>query len=365
MKFLHTADLHIGKRTEGRSRLSEQQSALSRIAEIAREEKIDLALIAGDVFDVPSPSAEAKRTFYRFALELSSVCSVVAISGNHDSAADLSAPNDLAEAADIRLIGAPERLTYIAHGEKINVGALPYPDEAVLRGYDGEFSDRVKAYISEYTSHFEQGENNILLSHLFMTGSSEEADENTLGPARMLPKTVLPEDCYSALGHIHKPSAVSKSRNAYYSGSPLNYHFDGDNDKSVIVAEMSGGKVIDVRRIPIGCGRKLVTEEATDFAGAVEALGRNEGNLVKLRYVSRLPLGMTEIKELRSYECFVKLEPIIKQEIGERTESLKTKSDDELFAMYYENYYHEKPTDGIMSLFAEILAAAKGEQCDR
>lgn len=365
MKFLHTADLHIGKRTEGRLRLDEQKAVLARIAEIAREENVDLALVAGDVFDVPSPSAEAKRTFYRFALSLASVCPVVAISGNHDSAADLSAPNDIAEAADIRLIGAPERLTFDIRGEKTNVGALPYPDEAALRGYDGEFTDRVKAYVAEYTSHFKPGENNILLSHLFMTGSSEEADENTLGPARMLPKTVLPGNCYSALGHIHKPSVVSKSGNAYYSGSPLNYHFDGDNEKSVIVAEMTGGKVTDVRRIPLGCGKKLATETVTDFIGATEALKRNEGNLVKLRYVSRIPLGMTEIKELRSYECFVKLEPIMETETVCETTSLKTKSDDELFAMYYESKYGEKPSDGMMSLFAELLAAAKGEQCDR
>ena len=363
MKFLHTADLHIGKRTEGRLRLDEQKAALGEIVGIAKAENVDLALIAGDVFDVASPSAEAKRIFYRFALGLASVCPVVAVSGNHDGAAELSAPAELADAADIKLVGAPARLTYTAGGEKINVAAVPYPDERALSPFDGEYGERVSSLLRDTCSHFESGQNNILLTHLFMTGANEEADENTLGPARMLPKTVLPAGCYTALGHIHKPSVVSRRLNAHYAGSPLNYHFDGGNDKSVIVCEMTGGAVMDVKRIELMSGRTLVTETVTDFDGAVAALESNDGNLVKIRYVSNLPLTLSETKKLRSYECFVKLEPVMTGlKGGADGVSVKTRSDEELFRAYYESRLGGKPSDSIMTLFADVLARAKGEE---
>lgn len=363
MKFLHTADLHIGKRTEGRLRLDEQRAVLDEIAAIAKTENVDLALIAGDVFDVVSPSAEAKRLFYRFALDLADVCPVLAIAGNHDGAAELSAPSELADAAEIKLIGRAMAYDSVAGGEPVHVAALPYPDEGALRPFEGSYTERMQALIAETCGNFRAGENNIFLSHLFMSGSNEEAEENTLGPARMLPKTVLPAGCYTALGHIHKPSVVSRSGNAYYAGSPLPYHFDGDRngEKSVIVAEMRGGDIVDVRRVPLSSGRKLVVEEVDDFAAAAEALERNEGNLVKLRYVSSVPLTMSETKTLKSFECFVKLEAVARpeKEAGERA-TVKTKSDEELFSMYYEKKNGAKPSDGLRTLFADILAEAKG-----
>lgn len=363
MKFLHTADLHIGKRTEGRARLDEQRVVLAEIASVARSEKVALALIAGDVFDVCSPTAEAKRVFYRFAIDLASVCPVIAVAGNHDGAAELSAPSELAEAADIRLIGAPESLTLDIGGEKVNVAALPYPDERALSPYEGEYCERVAALIKSVSGHFKQGENNILLSHLFMTGANEEPDENTLGPARMLPKTILPEDCYAALGHIHKPMAVGKRLNAYYAGSPLNYHFDGSGDKSVVIGEITGGNVTEVRRVRLETGRELVTETVTDISGAVAALEKNAGKLVKLRYVSSEPLSISETKKLRSYECFVKLEPVIGEvKTTDGGASVKTRTDEELFLAYYQSRRGEKPTDSLMTLFADLLARAKGEK---
>lgn len=363
MKFLHTADLHIGKRLEGRARFDEQKAALCEIALIAKTEKADVALIAGDVFDVTSPSAEAKRMFYRFALELADVCPVIAISGNHDGAAELSAPSDLADAADIKLIGSPGLLTMNVGGENLNVAAVPYPDERTLSPYDGEYGERVAALLRDTASGFRKGENNILLSHLFMTGASEEPSENTLGPARMLPKTVIPDGCYAALGHIHKPSVVSKSRHIYYAGSPLNYHFDGTNAKSVIIGEMTGGELKKIERVPLLSGKTLITERVDDFDGAVAALERNGGNLVKLQYASDEPLSLSETKKLRSYECFVKLEPITrerKEESGRA--SIKTKTDAELFTAYYESRKGEKPSDSLMSLYADLLALAKGEK---
>src|SRR5215510_12620139 len=85
MRFLHTADWHIGKSLRGRSRMSEHESALSEVLYIARMEKVDAVLVAGDIFDSQAPNADAERLVYHFLAELAALrIPAVLIAGNHD-----------------------------------------------------------------------------------------------------------------------------------------------------------------------------------------------------------------------------------------------------------------------------------------
>ena len=61
MKFLHTADWHIGKTLKGRDRLDEQRAVLGEIVRIAEEQQVDAVLMAGDVYDSVAPSAPAQQ----------------------------------------------------------------------------------------------------------------------------------------------------------------------------------------------------------------------------------------------------------------------------------------------------------------
>ena len=70
MRFLHTADWHVGKPLRGRSRLDEYAAALDEVGRIAVESKVDAVLIAGDIFDSPSPPAEAEKLVYDFLARL-------------------------------------------------------------------------------------------------------------------------------------------------------------------------------------------------------------------------------------------------------------------------------------------------------
>lgn len=367
MKILHTADLHIGKRLEGKTRLDEQTAVLGEICDIARREKVDAVVVAGDIFDVSTPHADAKRAFYRFALACAESAPFIAIAGNHDSPEDFTAPRELAEAADIKLIGAGEFVSYDISGERLNIAAVPYPDDSRIKsaaGGEETFAERIEKHIKGFTGNFVRGENNVLLSHLYMTGAAEAGDENALGPARMLPKSLLPDGCYIALGHIHKPMTVSKTKNAYYSGSPLNYHFDSaaDNDKSVIVADMTAGVVKDVKRIPLTSGIPLVTVSVTDFDGAMRALDENPDALVKIKYESALPLAAGEAKKLRAKPNFVKIEVTITRQGSAAKHSMKAKTDAELFDLYYKQMTGEEAGDDIKDMFAEIIGQAGGRR---
>ncbi|MGL5684597.1 MAG: metallophosphoesterase family protein, partial [Vagococcus fluvialis] len=91
MKFLHTADWHIGRKLNGFSLLEEQKNAFKQIMKIAKDEEVDAIIIAGDLYDRSVPSVEAVALFNDMMLEMNLVSKfpVLAISGNHDSATRL------------------------------------------------------------------------------------------------------------------------------------------------------------------------------------------------------------------------------------------------------------------------------------
>ena len=110
MKILHTADWHLGKRLEQYSRLEEQHEVLNEICEIADREDVDAVLIAGDLFDHPNPPIEAIDLFYQTLKRLSKDGQrpVIGIAGNHDSPDRVQAPDPLARASGIILMGYPK-----------------------------------------------------------------------------------------------------------------------------------------------------------------------------------------------------------------------------------------------------------------
>ena len=91
MRFLHTADLHLGKQMNDLSLLQDQEYILRQIVSIAERERADAVLIAGDIYQRSAPQAEAVALFDRFVCDLAGLgIKVIAISGNHDSALRVS-----------------------------------------------------------------------------------------------------------------------------------------------------------------------------------------------------------------------------------------------------------------------------------
>ena len=106
MKFLHTGDLHIGKTVNGFSMLEDQKKALTQMVEIAKREKVQAFVIAGDVYDRAIPTAEAVLLFNDFLSELHELSiEVLCISGNHDSPERLSFLEQVLEKNKIHMAG--------------------------------------------------------------------------------------------------------------------------------------------------------------------------------------------------------------------------------------------------------------------
>jgi exonuclease SbcD len=267
MKFIHTADLHIGKIVCEHSMLDEQRHILARILEAVDSEKPDAVLIAGDVYDKPVPSAEAVAVLDDFLVELAArKVRTFVLSGNHDSAERIAFGGRLMEKSGVHVSqvydGKFVPVTLSDSEGEVDVWMLPFVRpvnvRACLAGDDErdavkDYTSAVKAALAQM--HFTPGRRNVLLAHQFVTGAERSESEENVGGLDNVDATVFAAFDYVALGHIHKPQNVLKGDDgtvrARYSGTPLKYSLsEAVHKKSLTVVELNAGKHV-LREIPL------------------------------------------------------------------------------------------------------------------
>jgi len=385
MRVLHTSDWHIGKRLMGRERLDEQSAVLDELISLCEREEIDLVLVAGDIFDTYTPSAEAEELFYsKIKLVAGENRSVLLISGNHDDGVRLSASAPLAVESGIYIVGnsrAPLPLTsqrkvhpvssgkgYAVfeneRGERVFISTLPYPNEARFKEEKSELS-----YVEQMVKWIEEGEQgrvegipSIFMAHLFVLGGivSESEREIDLGGARALPCEALPKSDYIALGHLHKKQKMGKEH-CYYSGSPLQYSFDESYEKSVRVFELNGNGVENLREIPLTAGKKLIRLEADSPALATELLEKYPDALVEMTLRLTAPLTSGEAMELSKNKNLVSLLTEVRSESELAFESRKNLGNEKLFVEFYRSQYGVEPDDELKTLFLSVMSDIEHE----
>lgn len=84
MRLLHTSDWHIGVAHHGLDRSEDHDKVFAQIKALAIEEKVDLILNTGDLFDSPYPSVETLKYGWGVLEELAAIAPVVVVCGNHD-----------------------------------------------------------------------------------------------------------------------------------------------------------------------------------------------------------------------------------------------------------------------------------------
>ena len=267
MKFIHTADLHIGKSVCEHSMLNEQRHILARILEAVDSEKPDAVLIAGDVYDKPVPSAEAVAVLDDFLVELAArKVRTFVLSGNHDSAERIAFGGRLMEKSGVHVSqvydGKFVPVTLSDSEGEVDVWMLPFVRPVTVRAnlVTDEERDAVKDYTSAVNAalaqmHFTPGRRNVLLAHQFVTGAERSESEENVGGLDNVDATVFAAFDYVALGHIHKPQNVLKGDDgtvrARYSGTPLKYSLsEATHKKSLTVVELGAGKSV-LREIPL------------------------------------------------------------------------------------------------------------------
>ena len=384
MKILHTSDLHIGKKLDGVSRLDEQRAVLYEILNIASENNVDIALIAGDVFDTFIPSAEAENLFFDFLDELSKrEIITVCISGNHDDADRLTASKTLASKRGIYLCGGSNQFENAEHfgiklvecganhllfekdGERVFIATVQYFGEAPI-GYEIDkeqpFNDRVKDILHKIFANKSNDACGILLTHLFMLGGSRSEGERDidLGGVKVLSPSAIPTCCqYTALGHLHKKQIASKEKNAIYSGSPLQYSYDEvGEDKSVVILDIENNRVSNISEVKLTSGKKLAKLSCVGVENAEGILLEHTDKFVDLTVITDRPLTFDETAEIKkrfTNVTKIKLELIGDIEQGS-VAGRKNLSEKELFVEFYKQKYGNAPDDDILKAYLEIMS---------
>ncbi|MCG8794560.1 exonuclease SbcCD subunit D C-terminal domain-containing protein [Tenacibaculum finnmarkense] len=271
MKILHTADWHLGHRLHEHSQLEEQTLFLAWIENYISNEKIDLLLISGDIFDTSSPSNQSLTMYYNFLVKLqkTSCKNIIITGGNHDSPGTLNAPKELLNALSIKVVGkATEKISdevfeININDEKVLIGAVPYlRDGDIRRAVAGEsFDDLTDKYKKALINHYQEiaiesekiNSSNapvIAMGHLFATGGSvSDSEQNiyvgTLGHIGAQDFPIYFD--YVALGHLHRPQIVGENDKIRYSGSPNILSFSElTYDKKIIVLEISANKISNI-----------------------------------------------------------------------------------------------------------------------
>ncbi|ETA82441.1 exonuclease SbcCD subunit D [Youngiibacter fragilis] len=289
MKFIHAADLHIGRYLKDISLLDDQEDALNQLIQIINEESPDALVIAGDVYDRSVPREDAVRVYNSFLTRLAELgVNVFLITGNHDSSERVQVLNSLLETHGLLLQGHPEdplkKVGIRDEFGEVSFYFLPYKDSFALREIYGlnESKDDSVLY-DEIIRRSAAGDGNrkVLIFHGFVTPGVKEDMETsdserllTVGGTDFVMAEVFDIFDYVALGHLHKPQWVRKGK-IRYSGSLMKYSFSEANHmKSISVVEMDKEGIVEVRERHITPLRDLVILKGS-FSDLMNSPGEN------------------------------------------------------------------------------------------
>lgn len=266
MKFLHLADLHLGKRVNGFSMLEDQTHILRQILAILDDEQPDGVLIAGDVYDKSVPSVEAVELLDGFLTELRARgVPVLLISGNHDSPERLAFGGRVMDSCGIHISpvydGALAPVTLQDAFGPVHVWLLPFVKPAHVRRWfpDADIESYTDA-VAEAVAHMDidTAARNVLVTHQFVTGGARSGSEElSVGGTDNVDSGVFAPFDYVALGHLHGAQHIGRET-IRYAGSPLKYSFsEARQHKSVTVVTLGEKGDVQVRTVALTPLREL------------------------------------------------------------------------------------------------------------
>jgi exonuclease SbcD len=387
MRFLHTADWHLGRTIRGRSRQAEFEAVLAELIDVARHEQVEAMLVCGDIFDSSTPSPESERLLNDTLRECVGLgMQVVLLAGNHDNPRRLEALGRLSELVGVFVqstVRAPEDGGVITlHGEEhvARIAALPWIREGHVIDAAALFASEHDARIQTYADQagrvlrllcrdFTPETVNILAAHVFIDGAqlaNLDGSERLLhvGQAYGVNPAALPSTPqYLALGHIHQPQELRGAPTAAaYSGSLLQLDFGERGQQKVVrIIDAVPGLPVEQRPVPLTSGRPLVEVRGTLSEVARAADAAPGAHLRVVLDVDRPEPGMAQrVRDLLPDAVDVRLQyDRLADDLGEP--SLGRLAPVDLFARYYRDQHGLEPAPELIALFAELVAVEARE----
>lgn len=337
IRILHTADWHLGQTFFGYDRTQEHEHFLDWLAGVLTKNKIDVLIVAGDVFDVSNPSAASQRMFYRFIHRVTTEnprLQLVVVAGNHDSAARLESPLPLLQEMRTEIKGIVRKQNGKIDYEHLLVElknaagevealclAVPFlrqGDYPVVETESNPYAEGVKELYARLLKYAlkkrTDGQALVAVGHLLATGSEiaekDHSERIIIGGLESVSPESFPEQIvYTALGHIHKAQRVSGRENIRYAGSPLPMSFaEKHYHHGVVKVTLDEGWAVEIEKLEYTPLVRLLSIPATEAAAPDEVLDELRG------------LELPEDEPMPYLEVKVKLsepEPMLRQQVEE------------------------------------------------
>ena len=384
MRFLHTADWHLGRIFYGQYLTEDQAHVLeNQFFSILKDEKIDGILLAGDVFDRAVPPIEAIELWDSIITRLAMDYKVplFVVSGNHDGAERLEVGRSMLSQSGIHIWGSPHHalqpFEFEGSDGKIAICPMPFSEprrigdalgfgsanissetiqhlvahnESALNLHN--YDQMYQAWSNHLRNQVPKGMRSIAISHAFVMGGDVGGSERTLsiGGSEQVSPQVFKDFHYTALGHLHGPQRMGADY-IRYSGSPLKYSFDEHTQKkSFTIIDMDIKGKVDISTIPVEAKRDVVILEGyfEDLLNNKELQAKHKDDYVQVRLLDTMPImdGMAKLRQMYHRCMTIDLVGRVATPMADMDEAVfKELNERELFNQFAETVWKEPLTE--------------------
>ena len=374
MRFLHTADWHLGRIFYGQYLTDDQAHVLeNQFFSILKDEKIDGILLAGDVFDRAVPPIEAIELWDSIITRLAMDYKVplFVVSGNHDGAERLEVGRSMLSQSGIHIWGSPHHALQPFEFEgtdgKVAICPMPFSEprrigDALGLGFATSsletslnlhnYDQMYQAWSNHLRNQVPKGMRSIAISHAFVMGGDVGGSERTLsiGGSEQVSPQVFKDFHYTALGHLHGPQRMGADY-IRYSGSPLKYSFDEHmQKKSFTIIDMDTKGNVDIGTIPVEPKRDVVILEGyfEDLLNNKELQAKHKDDYVQARLLDTMPImdGMAKLRQVYHRCMTIDLVGRVATPMADMDEVVfKELNERELFNQFAETVWKEPLTE--------------------
>ncbi|NUO96795.1 MAG: exonuclease SbcCD subunit D [Nonomuraea sp.] len=286
MKFLHTADWHVGKVLKGRSRVDEHRAVLRELVAAARTHDVDAVIVAGDLFDTSAPTPESQSLVLGALMALrGDGRDVVVLAGNHDNPQLFEVYRPVLGKLGLHVVGVFRRpdaggtLAFTARsGEPVRLAVLPFLSHRfvvraaeVLTGtpadHNRDYATRISELVGALTAGFQGDTVNLITTHGTLPGGAfggGEREAQSIFSYYFEPSAFPVSTQYAALGHLHRRQQIPGPCPIWYSGSPLAIDFGEEgNTPGALLVEVTPGRPAVVEELTFASARRLRTVRGT------------------------------------------------------------------------------------------------------
>lgn len=378
MKILHTSDWHIGKKVNEISMFENQKYVFEQIYEIIKNEKVDVVVMAGDVYDKSIVDTESIKFLEEILNKIVVECGakIILISGNHDSAIRISFLNTFLENSGIFICGKFDgKINKIILNDEfgeINFYPLSYFNEDEIKHiFNSEeiknFDDAFKKIIQ--TTEVDYSQRNVFIGHgYFANKNMEEIIESdserrlSIGGQEVIDVGIIENFDYVALGHLHANQKIIHDH-IRYSGSIVKYSFsEMKHKKSVCIVELFEKGNVSIKKIDLKCKYDMKQIEGFIDVLLSKEFYENLNVLDYYRVILHDSIGLSDpVSRLRKvYKNVMEVkfkdnEMINNNESNFQSEDISSKNSFELFEEFYKHVSGKSVSDEQKEILKDVI----------